>query len=76
MTSCSWNKTAQILTGRPGGPAGPRGPVPPGSPCVTRHENHFHLKKESNKITKVSLPALHHVTEVKLTVSPLGPEDP
>lgn len=74
MTSCSWNKTAQILTGRPGGPAGPRGPVPPGSPCVTRHENHFH-KKESNKI-KVSLPALHRVTEVKLTVSPLGPEDP
>lgn len=45
MTSCSWNKTAQILTGRPGGPAGPRGPVPPGSPCVTRHENHFHKKR-------------------------------
>lgn len=72
MTSCSWNKTAQILTGRPGGPAGPRGPVPPESPCVTRHENHFHKK---NKI-KVSLPALHHVTEVRLTDSPLGPEDP
>lgn len=31
--ACSWDKTAQVLTGRPGGPAGPRGPVPPDIPC-------------------------------------------